>query len=87
MKGEGNLTRGAFRIRVASDRSARERAYRLAYEMYRGSGLISSDRTGLVVSPDDATPAALTLLAETVGGGGSGNGFAGTGFGPWASVG
>jgi hypothetical protein len=53
----------SFRIRVASDREMRRRAYALAYRVYRGRGYAQNPR-GLIVSDYDADPQTLTLLAE-----------------------
>jgi hypothetical protein len=52
------------RIRIASDRATRERAYRLAYQVYRAERYVSEDPTGMLVCPFDARPETLTLLAE-----------------------
>ncbi len=52
-----------FAIQVASDRRTRERAYNLAYHVYRDRGLVSFDPLQMVTSPWDATPHTLTLLA------------------------
>ena len=56
------------RFRVASDRATRERAYRLAHDIYSGVALSSAHDTGMVVSPYDAGPETFTLLAETMAG-------------------
>jgi hypothetical protein len=53
-----------FRIRVASNRYLREKAYRLAYQVYRTEGYIPENEMGMLVSPYDALPETLTLLAE-----------------------
>ena len=53
-----------YRFRVASDFAARERVYRFAHEIYSGVSLAQGD-AGMVVSPYDAGPETLTLLAET----------------------
>ena len=53
----------SFRIRVASDRETRRRAYALAYRVYRACGY-AQNAQGLVVSNFDADPRTLTLLAE-----------------------
>ena len=52
------------RIIVASNRAARERAYALAYRVYRRSGYATEGDRGLCVSPFDACAQTLTLLAQ-----------------------
>ncbi len=52
-----------FNVFVASDRETRERAYHLAYQVYRDRGLVSFDPFQMVLSPHDATSHTLTLLA------------------------
>lgn len=52
------------RIRVASDRATRERAYRLAYQVYHAEGYVPENPMGMLVCPFDARPETLTLLAE-----------------------
>ena len=56
-----------YRIKVASDRETREKAYRLAHDVYRATGLVSPDPTGMVLSPFDAEPETFTLLVEDAG--------------------
>ena len=56
---------GPYRFCVASDRPTRERAYRLAFQVYRGCGLATYDASERVVSPFDTGPNAFTLLVET----------------------
>jgi hypothetical protein len=58
------VTDQALRIRVASDRQARERAYRLAYGEYERCAYVSPNPSGLNVSWYDREPSTLTLLAE-----------------------
>jgi hypothetical protein len=53
-----------FQIRVASDRAMREKAYALAYRVYRRCGYVNDDPTGLCVSAYDAYAGTFTLLAE-----------------------
>ena len=55
--------RHEYRISVASDLDSRERAYRLAQQVYRRCGYASSD-AAWCVSPFDAHPETLTLLVE-----------------------
>jgi hypothetical protein len=52
------------RIIVASTQAIRERAYRLAYRVYRAEGYVSEDRTCMLVAPFDAQPETFTILAE-----------------------
>jgi hypothetical protein len=52
-----------YRICVASDRDARERAYRLAYRVYRDSGY-APQNSDMIVSKYDSDPQTFTLLAE-----------------------
>jgi hypothetical protein len=52
------------RIIVANSRETRERAYRLAYRVYREKGYVADSDSGMLVSPYDAQPETLTLLAE-----------------------
>lgn len=47
---------------VASDVATRRRAYALAHRIYHGCGYASEEQ-GLIVSPHDANPNTLTLLA------------------------
>ena len=58
-----------YRYRVASDLAARERAYRFAHEIYSGVSLAQDNGIGMVVSPYDAGPETITLLAEDSDGG------------------
>lgn len=53
-----------FQIRVAADRAMREKAYALAYRVYRRCGYVNEDATGLCVSAYDAYAGTFTLLAE-----------------------
>lgn len=50
-------------IRVASDRATRERAYTLAHRVYLERGYVPEGGR-MLVSPHDADPHTLTLLAE-----------------------
>lgn len=52
------------RILVANNRETRERAYRLAYQVYREKGYVPENSTGMLVTPYDTQPETLTLLAE-----------------------
>lgn len=52
-----------FSIRVASDRASREKAFRLAHEVYVSSHLIDSHPSGMLISPYDAEDV-LVLIAE-----------------------
>ena len=52
-----------FTVLVASDRETRERACRLAYNVYRDRGLVSFNPRQMVISAYDATPHVLTLLS------------------------
>ena len=54
---------GKYRIRVASERMLRRRAYALAHRVYSGRGYVC-DENGLVVSPFDAHAETLTLLVQ-----------------------
>ena len=51
-------------IGVAADRRSRERAYRLAHNVYKQSGYVSDD-TPALGTKFDSDPRTLTLLAET----------------------
>ncbi len=56
-----------YRIRVANDRSTRERAYRLAHRVYRGHGYVdggSAESSACLVDSFDADPETVTLLGE-----------------------
>ncbi|MFC1479105.1 hypothetical protein ACFL6F_00770 [Planctomycetota bacterium] len=53
-----------FLFKVASDRETREKAYRLAYEVYSSCGLASDIHSDMVISPYDATFHTITILAE-----------------------
>lgn len=53
-----------FHIRVAADRAEREKAYRLAYRVYRRCGYVNEDPAALCVSAYDAYAGTFTLLAE-----------------------
>ena len=57
-----------FRIRVASDRQFRERAYRLAYRVYRQKGYVPPDEKEMIVSASDTWPETLTVLVEDAAG-------------------
>lgn len=52
-----------YRIRVASNRDTRERAYRFAHRVYRDSGY-APEGTEMIVSKFDSDPQTFTLLAE-----------------------
>jgi hypothetical protein len=53
----------AFKILVAADRATRERAYRLAHRIYSECGYAAEDEAAMCISPYDAQPQTLTLLA------------------------
>lgn len=53
-----------FRVAVANTKALRERAYGLAYRVYRESGYAKDLHEGRLVTPHDADPETLTLLAE-----------------------
>src|SRR5260221_11060925 len=53
-----------FRIRVAADKATRERAYGLAYRVYRERGYVPANESGRVIAPYDARPETLTVLVE-----------------------
>lgn len=55
-----------LRLRVANSALLRERAYRLAHEIYRAKGYVQASAKALVVAEYDARPETLTLLAEDV---------------------
>jgi hypothetical protein len=52
-----------YQMLVASDLATRRRAYALAHRVYQGRGYVSGDES-LIVSPYDASPQTLTLLAQ-----------------------
>ena len=60
---EGDGDGPAYRMLVASDQKSRRRAYALAHRVYQGRGYVH-DEKGLIVSPPDANPQTLTLLAQ-----------------------
>lgn len=60
---EGNVP-AAFRVAVANTKALRQRAYVLAYEVYRESGYAKDLHEGRLVTPHDADADTLTLLAE-----------------------
>lgn len=51
------------RLYIASERSLRERAYRLAHKVYSSAGYACGDDRNLCLSPYDLDPNTLTLLA------------------------
>jgi hypothetical protein len=53
-----------FRIFVATSRADRERAYRLAHQVYAKRGYVPDACREMIVSPFDAQPQTFTLLAE-----------------------
>ena len=53
-----------FRIHLATTRSLRERAYRLAHSVYQKRGYVPGDSDGMIVSSFDADAHTFTLLAE-----------------------
>ena len=57
-----------FKIRVASTLPLRRRAYALAHRVYQRAGYVSDDGTNLCISPYDAQPQTLTLLAQDASG-------------------
>ena len=52
-----------FIMQICSNRATREKAYRLAYSVYKDRGFVSENLSGMVVCPYDATPFAVTFLA------------------------
>ena len=57
-----------FRLMVASDRAARERAYSLAQQVYLECGYASPTASDMLVTQHDADPETFTLLAEDLDG-------------------
>src|SRR5689334_22225900 len=57
----------AYRMIVATDRETRRRAYALAHRVYQGRGYAANEE-GLIISPFDANPDTLTLLAQDASG-------------------
>ena len=57
-----------YRILVAADRATRERAYALAYRVYRRAGYVTDSADQLCVSPHDISAQTLTLLAQDANG-------------------
>lgn len=55
---------GHLHMRVANNLCAREKAYRLAYEIYRKKGYIAKDGTCKMATIHDAQPNTVTLVAE-----------------------
>lgn len=53
-----------YSIRVAADRASREKAYRLAYEVYEQKGYASDHTAKWIVGHHDARLDTLTLLVE-----------------------
>ncbi|MCK6470281.1 MAG: hypothetical protein L6R28_00930 [Planctomycetes bacterium] len=53
-----------FRVAVANTKALRQRAYALAYEVYRESGYAKDGGEKRLVAQHDADPETLTLLAE-----------------------
>lgn len=51
-----------FRLIVAADSETRTRAFALAHRVYSRAGLVTGE-SGLIISPYDAQPQSLTLLA------------------------
>jgi len=60
----GTTGSGGLHVHVASDRSTRERAYRLAHEIYRSRGYVQDAQASWCVAPYDAQTDVLTLLAR-----------------------
>jgi hypothetical protein len=56
--------REKFRVLIASNRQTRERAYRLAYNVYRSKGYVPHDDRGMIVAEYDARPETVTVLVE-----------------------
>lgn len=65
---DDSLQECGFEIAVASTRALRERAYRLAYEVYSRSGLAMPKGDGWIVSPCDVRADTMTLLGENADG-------------------
>lgn len=57
-------TAGGVHVHVANERSMRERAYRLAHEIYRNRGYVQDEQVAWCVAPYDAQTDVLTLLAR-----------------------
>lgn len=57
-----------YRLRVANDDATRERAYRLAYRVYRASGFADPHPDERCVNTYDARPDTFVLLAEDAAG-------------------
>ena len=57
-----------FRTLVAADLALRERAFRLAYRVYRDCGYAVETQAGRIVSKFDAQPSTLILLVQDSGG-------------------
>lgn len=53
-----------YRVHVAADRRTRERAYRLARQVYQASDYLEESSKALAVSSYDALPDTFTLLVE-----------------------
>ena len=53
-----------FRTLVAADLTQRERAFRLAYRVYRESGYALETQAGRIISKFDAEPSTLVLLIQ-----------------------
>ncbi len=52
-----------YQFKVAATRSLRQRAYQLAYQVYRKNNFVPPNRKGLTVTPFDSHPDTFTLLA------------------------
>ena len=57
-----------FRTVVAANLAQRERAFRLAYRVYRDCGYVGETEAGCIVSKFDAQPSTLVLLIQDSGG-------------------
>lgn len=55
---------GSFELRIANDLRARERAYRLLYELYLERGIARPDPVGMIYSLRNAVPETTTLVVE-----------------------
>jgi len=53
-----------YRVRVCADRETRERAYHLAYRVYREKGYVPPNAREEIVCGYDARPETLTVLVE-----------------------
>lgn len=57
-----------YRFRAAGDAASREKAWRLAYELYRAKGYVPENPRRRIADANDARPDTFTLLAEDAAG-------------------